>query len=435
LILSQLVRRLRKLMAEQVVTPKTIKIFISSPGDVVEEREMVVRVIENLRSRYEGKLFLKAVRWEDMPLQADTSFMEGIDPVLVSKEGIDIAVFILWSRMGALQDGGKHRSGTERELDFMLAAREKSDDQRPAILVYVRSDDDAFAERLRGKKVDEQRELIDQKAQLEQFIEETFQDSATGRNVRAFHSFDQPVTFAGRLQNHLIELLDDMADCPLTAPPPPVVGKELSHSHSTPNPAKSRTLLVIAALVLVGLVVGGIYIFSRDSIALDTTNELNKKLTLDRDFPVAIAVNAPINGDAYRLGEKLTFKITMPEEGHLLLVSRSENQPGEVLLFPSAFRQDASVKKNETLTFPDPDSGTEYELTYPPGKEIVYARAFTSYPAFERALGGENLVELQTLRRGDGPQFVEMSGDRRAIRIVDKNARTGFGFVEFESKE
>ena len=59
------------------------------------------------------------------------SFQQGIDMVL-SETGVDIAVFILWSRLGSPtgplmvgEQGRPYRSGTEREWDLMLRAREK----------------------------------------------------------------------------------------------------------------------------------------------------------------------------------------------------------------------------------------------------------------------------------------------------------------------
>lgn len=188
-----------------------VRLFISSPGDVAEERDRARQVIESLRRRYAARFLLKPVLWEDLPLQADLSFQQGIDLVLSAEHGLDIAVFILWSRMGSLQEDSAHRSGTEREFDLMLAARRQSGDLRPALLVYTRSDDTSFTERLRGRSTPEQQDLIAQKALVEQFISEKFQDSSTGRNVRAHHTFDRPVTFSQRLRVHLTELLDEMA--------------------------------------------------------------------------------------------------------------------------------------------------------------------------------------------------------------------------------
>ncbi|HMO15164.1 MAG TPA: PQQ-binding-like beta-propeller repeat protein [Pirellulaceae bacterium] len=207
---------------------KTIRIFISSPGDVQEERERARGVVHQLRRRYAGRLELQALLWEELPLQADMSFQQGIDMVL-SEKGVDIAVFILWSRLGSPtgplltgEQGRIYRSGTEREWDLMLKARERCQREgsplRPAIIVYTRRDDASFVERLRLRNDEERSREMEQKRLVSQFIQEEFRDSETGTNLRAYHSFDQPTTFAQQLRTHLTHLLDSMVGEELPEP-------------------------------------------------------------------------------------------------------------------------------------------------------------------------------------------------------------------------
>ncbi len=193
---------------------KTLRIFISSPGDVAEEREKARQVVAHLQRYYGDRLALEPVLWEDLPLQADASFQDGIDLVLSSEHGIDIAVFVLWSRLGSplggltrKADGSAYHSGTEREFDLMLAAREQSGGMRPDILAYVRKDDSAFHEKMRDRSTLQLEDLLKQRKLVEQFITENFRDEA-GANVRAYHSYPSPVTFAERLKVHLRALLD-----------------------------------------------------------------------------------------------------------------------------------------------------------------------------------------------------------------------------------
>jgi hypothetical protein len=202
-----------------------VRIFISSPGDVVEERERAKSVVEQLRRRYAGRLELRAVLWEDLPLQADMSFQQGIDVVLSQEQGIDIAIFILWSRLGSPQNsalrrpnGAPYRSGTEREFDLMLQARAQSGGVRPDILVYTREDDTSFFERLRGIRKAEQDDSYEQRKLVESFIREEFHDAETKLNLRAYHRFDRPTDFAERLRRHLEELLDALAGGDLPNP-------------------------------------------------------------------------------------------------------------------------------------------------------------------------------------------------------------------------
>ena len=196
---------------------RAIRIFISSPGDVAEEREKARQIIDQLRKRYAGQLELVAVLWEDLPLSLDLSFQEGIDRILSETRGIDVAVFIIWSRLGspvgsrvAKADGSAYRSGTERELDLMLAARQASGGHRPALLAYVRNDAEGFQARMSGEPLDDIPRMIEQKHLADQFVREHFQDAATGTNVRAYHSYAKPITYAVRLRVHLQALLDEM---------------------------------------------------------------------------------------------------------------------------------------------------------------------------------------------------------------------------------
>ena len=65
----------------------TVRIFISSPGDVAEERDRARQVIDGLRRRYAPRFLLKPVLWEELALQVDLSFQQGIDLVLSEDAG------------------------------------------------------------------------------------------------------------------------------------------------------------------------------------------------------------------------------------------------------------------------------------------------------------------------------------------------------------
>jgi WD40 repeat protein len=208
------------------MTMRRVRIFISSPGDVAEERDRARQVIEQLQRWYgSDRVQLEPVLWEDLPLQFDSSFQRGIDAVLSASAGIDIAVFILWSRLGSplggslrRPDGSEYKSGTEREFELMLAARAATGGKRPALLAYVRTDDEAFHQTLKGKSAEELKALVEQLQSAKSFVEENFRD-AEGRNLRAYHSFDAPLGFARRLKVHLRSLVDELISA--EAPPSP----------------------------------------------------------------------------------------------------------------------------------------------------------------------------------------------------------------------
>ncbi|MBN7819744.1 AAA family ATPase [Bowmanella yangjiangensis] len=198
-----------------------VRIFISSPSDVAEERERAKEVVRRLQRRYTHKLELVPVMWEDMFLDAEVSFQEGIEQIIDSDCSIDIAVFILWSRLGSplgskilRPDGGQYKSGTEREFDLMLQAREKAKERglgsRPSILAYRREDDKAFNRRLLEQSHNQIEEAIIQNRLAEEFIQEYFYDEVDGSNKRAYTSYDGPSSFAARLRVHLQTKLDEL---------------------------------------------------------------------------------------------------------------------------------------------------------------------------------------------------------------------------------
>jgi hypothetical protein len=57
---------------------KTIRIFVSSPGDVAIDRDKARNVVEGLQKRYAGRQQLEIVRWEDLPLGVVDSLQGGI---------------------------------------------------------------------------------------------------------------------------------------------------------------------------------------------------------------------------------------------------------------------------------------------------------------------------------------------------------------------
>lgn len=198
-----------------------IRIFISSPGDVAEERDGARRVISGLQ-RFYPNVRLEPVLWEELALPATASFQQTID-YLLDREPIDIAVFILWSRLGSplgtsitRPDGTPYRSGTEREFDLMLHAFEQSEGKRPVILAYVREDKDGVLEKFEECDDSQWEDLIVQRRLVKSFIREQFQD-AEGRNIRAYQSYSEPVGFLDQLKLHLRRTLNDMLDVEASA--------------------------------------------------------------------------------------------------------------------------------------------------------------------------------------------------------------------------
>jgi eukaryotic-like serine/threonine-protein kinase len=189
---------------------REVKIFVSSPGDVNSERALAFQVIKRLQREYVEHLRIVPVLWEQLPLEAVAGFQNEIERIASPSEA-DIVVFILWSRLGTplgpeflKPDGTPYNSGTEYEFDISLKAREETG--KPAILVYIK-EADLEAGRFKRDQVDRHTAWIDQIRKVQEFIEHRFFDPQEQRFIRAFHSFSQPPSFEGTLEEHLRQIL------------------------------------------------------------------------------------------------------------------------------------------------------------------------------------------------------------------------------------
>ncbi len=196
---------------------KTIRIFISSPGDVAEERGKARQVVQGLQRHYGSRALLEVVMWEDLALNVDLSAQESIQKVLAKEGGIDVAVFILWARLGSelseqrtpRADGTPYRSGTEHEFDLMMEARAQSGGTRPHLLAYWWDDERNFLESLKQQAPGLYKVALEQKESARRFVQERFMDER-GRNIRGLVIYGEPVSFAQRLDRHLRQVLDEI---------------------------------------------------------------------------------------------------------------------------------------------------------------------------------------------------------------------------------
>src|SRR5437879_3594635 len=98
---------------------RTLKIFISSPGDVTDERELACDVVQRLNGRLAGRTRLVTVLWEELPMEATADFQTQID----RPSDCDVLVLILWSRLGTplpakfARPDGSRPTGTEWEFE------------------------------------------------------------------------------------------------------------------------------------------------------------------------------------------------------------------------------------------------------------------------------------------------------------------------------
>jgi len=205
--------------------PKLVRIFISSPSDVAEERKAAAELIEQelaKRAAFRDRLKLDPFRYNDphsdTPFLADLSAQASVDQRLRSGDA-EIVVAILWARMGTPvrdpSDPAKilYQSGTEQEIEEALQAGKE-------VLVYFR----------RGAAVlpdDDERigEFLEQRRQVRAF-RARLEDSGRGVN-----DYQDVADFRRKLEQHLDQLLTRIRDASLgpvrqvtTAPEPTWAG-------------------------------------------------------------------------------------------------------------------------------------------------------------------------------------------------------------------
>ncbi len=181
-----------------------LRVFISSPGDVGEERRLAGRVLDRLALEFQGRVRLEPLFWEHEPLRATATFQEEIS--LPSES--DVVVVILWSRLGTRlpphivrEDGTRYGSGTE--FEFEDAAQSFRAKGVPDLLVYRKTarpvtplDSEAA---ILGR--------LGQKKALDAFVERWFR-GADGSFQAAFHAFETPADFEEQLENHVRRLVE-----------------------------------------------------------------------------------------------------------------------------------------------------------------------------------------------------------------------------------
>ena len=123
---------------------KPLRIFISSPGDVIEERRRALLVVQTLAKEYARFFEISPVAWETEPMLASGHFQDNIIP----PSRTDIVLLILWSRLGTPLpertetreyrgiDGRAPVTGTEWEFEDALAAHKASLQGVPDLLAY-----------------------------------------------------------------------------------------------------------------------------------------------------------------------------------------------------------------------------------------------------------------------------------------------------------
>jgi len=184
---------------------RVLRVFISSPSDVRPERLIAERVVQRLAREFSYHFHIEPVLWEREPLVAGEHFQERIVP----PSETDIAVVILWSRLGVPLPEDKYRgplsgkqvTGTEWEFEDALASYRKR--QLPDLLLYRKKVE------ITGSLEDEAllRERLAQKRSVEEFMARWTRTADGSAFTAASWEFDSAAAFEDLLEQHLRELI------------------------------------------------------------------------------------------------------------------------------------------------------------------------------------------------------------------------------------
>ena len=213
------------------------RIFLASPGDVPLERKLAREAITHISSerRFRGRINIEIIAWDQpgaaVAMEAGLTPQEAIAQGLPKPEDCDLAVIILWSRIGTQlpsdfelkQDGSPYLSGTEWE--YLNALKGFRANRKPAVWVYRRNGapkldlDDPNLESIR-----------EQWNKVKQFF--TVFTNPDGTLAGGINSYEAPDDFRQQFEQHLRDRLDKLletlsatnasqtAEKPITTPPP-----------------------------------------------------------------------------------------------------------------------------------------------------------------------------------------------------------------------
>ena len=131
--------------------PRHLRIFVSSPGDLAEERSLLPAVIERIgrRPAWKGKFSFETLSWDDVaapvPMDARLTPQQAVDRGLGLPSACDLVIVLFWSRMGTplaeplKADGARWLSGTEYQFDEATASASS-----PPVLLYRRVDEPVY---------------------------------------------------------------------------------------------------------------------------------------------------------------------------------------------------------------------------------------------------------------------------------------------------
>lgn len=195
-----------------------LRIFLSSPGDVPDERRLVHLAADRLNYDRElrERVALQVVAWDDP--NAATAMLGSLPPQVAINEGLalpadcDIVLIILWSRMGTPTrvDGVDYDSGTHYEFLNAIEAAERSGGYPPVVLLYRRTQTPTFSD----ADIARLREKIDQYEKVQAFFNGPLFFDAQRRPLRGVNPYETPEHFERLLEMHIKQAAERLLAAP-----------------------------------------------------------------------------------------------------------------------------------------------------------------------------------------------------------------------------
>lgn len=192
---------------ERILAERTLRIFVSSPSDVADERQRVRLVADRLNAQLGGLVHLDVLRWEDAFYTAAHSFQEAIDSALGNMAATDMVLCIVWKRAGLKlnpaiwrrPDGSPYESGTVLEFETAVDVSRKHSGV-PDVFLFRKNAPVVYE----ADRVTEQLE----QHQLLQSIWKRWTESEEGYNTAGYQIFSDPDDFEGKLTSCLRQWLE-----------------------------------------------------------------------------------------------------------------------------------------------------------------------------------------------------------------------------------
>ncbi len=183
----------------------SLRIFVSSPGDVNRERRIAEVVIERLNAEFGDAVNLAPYFWEYEPVVITKDYQAQIPP----PSTFDIVICILWSRLGSrlnstytLPPDHKRVAESGTEYEFVDAALANKENGTPDILVWVNREVPSVP-----LGAEDRDERIRQWEKLQAFLRERTRDEKEQVFKGAVNSYRTREEFETRFEDSLRKLV------------------------------------------------------------------------------------------------------------------------------------------------------------------------------------------------------------------------------------